>query len=105
MGHSFRPAALGLQRAHDEAPGCPVHLQRDYSGLFTRSPVFAGVDPLNVPTDEVSSTSVIVTVPMGLSMRRRTLPVAGSVMTRPVWRTSNLSPTFTPLFLPTFRTS
>ena len=57
--------------------------------------------PLNLPTAEPASTSVIVTVPTASSMLRRTLPVAGSRTSRTLRLTASLSPTLTPAFDPT----
>ena len=62
---------------------------------------FGGPAPLNLPTADASSTSVILMAPTASSMTRITLPVAGSLTSRTLRLTASVSPTLTPSLEPT----
>src|SRR5271165_1718655 len=71
--------------------------------VFTASPVLNPDPDTTEQTEETSSTSVTFTMPIELLKRRRTCPVAGSLISLVTRSTLSSSPTFTPDFAPTFR--
>src|SRR6202000_1231841 len=72
-----------------------------YCGRLTASPTLGAPAPSNFPTAEPLSTLVTVSMPMGESMVRSTLPLAGSLTVRTTRVIASLSPTFTPAAEPT----
>ena len=71
---------------------------------FTVSPALKPEPETTVHTEEASSTSVALTMPIVLVSRRMTLPVAGSLISLVTRATRSWSPTFTPARAPTFKT-
>src|SRR3954454_9862269 len=72
--------------------------------VLTASPTLNPAPEMETQTDETSSTSVTFTTPILVAMRRRTLPVLGSLISRVTRCTSSWSPTFTPFLPPTLST-
>src|SRR5579863_1307403 len=90
----------GLPAARSENGSDGICANRRYS-LLTWSPTLGVPDPLKVPTAKDSSTSVIVKSPSLFTTLRRTLPVAGSLMSLTFLDKARWSPTLTPALLPT----
>ena len=69
----------------------------NYCWLFTASPTFGGLAPVNVAVADPSSTSVTTAVPTLSVIVLSTFPVEGSFTVRTARLTSSWSPTLTPL--------
>src|SRR5207245_8120357 len=70
----------------------------------TQSPTCAA-SPVSVPVADPSTAEVILTFPTGVVTRRSTLPVAGSLISRPGRTTVYSVPIRTPPAVPTLMTS
>src|SRR5208283_4773694 len=86
---AFRGNARAGEHCHGGRLGQPFTSLPDHFGLDTVSPTLAGAGPVNLPTADASSTSVMTIEPTESSMLRITLPVPGSRTSRTLRRMSS----------------